>query len=98
MARRDFFAHVNPDGRRAVDRIRATGYPREATVGENLAWGEESDATPVRIVEGWMNSPGHRANVLRHGYREIGVGITVGSPQPKDRRRAVTYVTTFGGR
>lgn len=98
MATGDFFAHVSPDGRGPVQRARRAGYPPGAAVGENLAWGEESEATPVRIMQGWMNSRGHRENVVRRGWVEMGVGVTLGAPEPDGRLRAATYVTLFGGR
>jgi len=67
MGERDFFAHSDPDGGEADDRIRAAGYDGQTT-GENLAWGSGIEATPARIVESWMESPGHRANVLRESF------------------------------
>jgi uncharacterized protein YkwD len=72
IAARHFFAHVNPDGRTPSDRIAAAGYPRSPLTGENIAWGEERDGTPVRIVRAWMHSPGHRANILQPGPRRSG--------------------------
>jgi uncharacterized protein YkwD len=96
IAARDFFAHVNPDGRTPADRIAAAGYPRSPMTGENILWGEEREATPVRAVRSWMHSPGHRANILRPQFTEIGIGITRGAPQ-KVRGRAAVYATAFGG-
>ena len=66
-------------------------------MGENLASGEETAGTPHEIVEGWMNSPGHRANILRPEFREIGIGLAYEPPQPVSGRVAV-YTTNFGGR
>jgi uncharacterized protein YkwD len=96
IAMRHFFAHVDPDGRTPADRIAAAGYPPSPLTGENIAWGTESDGTPVRILDAWMHSPGHRANILRPQYTEIGIGITRGAPQAVQMRAAV-YATTFGG-
>lgn len=95
MARRDYFAHASPDGSQPAQRIFAAGYTRRATVGENLAWGEEHQGTPARIVEGWMGSEGHRANILRPEFSEIGIGLAYDAPAPTSARAAV-YVTTFG--
>ncbi len=100
MVARQYFAHESPGGTDATDRIRATGYLRGAAawiVGENLAWGTGSLATPRGIVTAWMTSPGHRQNVLRARYREIGLGIVAGNPQDADGGGA-TYATTFGAR
>jgi uncharacterized protein YkwD len=97
MGRRDFFAHDTPAGVEPARRIAAAGYPRRGVVvGENLAWGEEARATPAEIVEGWMRSPGHRANVLRPEFAEVGVGLAYDPPQPTAGRAAV-YTTNFGG-
>ena len=47
--------------------------------GENLAWGTGPFATARRVVSGWMASPGHRANLLRPGWRRIGLGALRGN-------------------
>ncbi|MGJ3246388.1 MAG: CAP domain-containing protein [Elainellaceae cyanobacterium] len=70
MASSDFVGHVAPDGSNMSDRIRATGY-RYWTIAENVAAGY---STPDATVEGWMNSPGHRANILNPDLKEIGIG------------------------
>ncbi|MEV5975118.1 CAP domain-containing protein [Streptomyces sp. NPDC051921] len=71
MAARDFFDHTNPDGAGPGDRVSAAGYPW-STYGENIAMGQSS---PEQVMEAWMNSPGHRANILNCDFKEIGVGI-----------------------
>lgn len=69
MARRDFCAHNNPDGLTPADRMRAAGYP--APGAENVARGQE---TPHSVMDAWMNSPGHRANLLKPEFGAIGIG------------------------
>lgn len=74
-----FFSHSDPGtGTASVDRIRSTGYLDSANswgVGENIAMGYSSaNATMV----GWMNSPGHRANVLNPSFTHLGVGVNTG--------------------
>lgn len=69
MARRDFCAHENPDGLTPTDRMRATGYPQPGA--ENVARGQ---GTPREVMEAWMNSPGHRENLLNPRFATIGVG------------------------
>ena len=96
IAARDFFAHVNPDGKTPGDRIFAAGYRQDYWTGENILWAEERLATPVRAMRAWMHSPGHRANILRANFTEVGIGVTLGAPQPV-RSRAAVYATTFGG-
>ena len=100
MARRDFFSHVSPGGSTMLARIRRAGYlsgVRGYTVGENLAWGAGSLATPAQTVRGWMNSPGHRANILSGRFRELGVGVAVGAPV-RGLGRGATYTQNFGRR
>lgn len=78
MAAKDYFDHNSPDGRDPGDRITAAGY-RWTTYGENIARGQQ---TPAEVMEGWMNSPGHRANILNCAFKEIGVGIHEASGGP----------------
>ncbi|HLM26577.1 MAG TPA: CAP domain-containing protein [Thermoleophilaceae bacterium] len=94
MVRRHYFSHVSPSGGTLGRRIRRTGYLRRARswwVGENIAWGSGVLATPGAIVRAWMNSPGHRANVLDRHFREMGLGVVRASPHG-------TGVNTFGYR
>ncbi|MFH8976955.1 CAP domain-containing protein [Streptomyces sp. NPDC017890] len=87
MVARDFYSHTDPDGGKPWDRAAAAGATRR-TVGENIACGQRS---PADVVEGWMNSPGHRANILKPDFTHIGVGLAGGG-------RAGTYWTqVFGG-
>jgi len=97
MVSRGFFEHTTPDGVTMVDRIMATRYasPRVGwAIGENLAWGTGNLATPRAIMKAWMDSPGHRANVVKRAYREIGLGIVTGVPS--DRANGATYTADFG--
>ena len=96
MIKQRFFAHDTPDGRSLADRVKPTGYMRGGwSIGENLAWGSGALATPRSIVNGWMNSPGHRANVLHGKFRDIGIAVRIGAPQ-KGLSGGATYVTVFG--
>ncbi|MGB5916844.1 MAG: CAP domain-containing protein [Phormidesmis sp.] len=70
MATLDFFSHTGNDGTKPWDRTDAVGYESK-TVGENIAAGYR---TPKEVVDGWINSPGHRANMLNPAYNEIGLG------------------------
>ncbi|MFF0479186.1 sigma-70 family RNA polymerase sigma factor [Streptomyces sp. NPDC004284] len=77
MAARDFFDHTNPDGDGPGERITAAGYAW-ASYGENIAKGQ---TTAAQVMDSWMNSPGHRANILNCGFKEIGIGLhTSGGP------------------
>ena len=72
---RNFFDHTNPDGELPWDRLEADGITY-STAGENIAWGYPS---PEAVMDGWMNSDGHRANILRTSFTRLGVGVHVGS-------------------
>ena len=63
--------------------------------GENLAWGSGDYATPRSIVAAWMNSPGHRMNILSEDFRDIGIGFTRGTPSD-GRASGAVYTTDFG--
>jgi len=93
-----YFSHTGRDGSDLRDRIEHAGYlPRAGgwMLGENLAWGTGALATPGSIVRAWMNSPGHRENILKADYREVGIGIVTGNPAKGDGAGA-TYATEFG--
>jgi uncharacterized protein YkwD len=71
----DFFAHENPEtGSHLADRADEFGYDYQM-IGENLAAGQ---ATPAQAMWDWMNSEGHRANILNANFTELGVGVRVG--------------------
>jgi len=100
MVAEQFFSHETPDGKTVVDRVEPTGYIPDSgdwVVGENLAWGSGALSTPQAIVNGWMNSPGHRANILANDYKDIGLAACNGSPQAGHTGGTV-YVNNFGAR
>ena len=99
MVRRNFFSHDSPGGTSPGDRVRQAGYLKGArgySVGENIAWGTGSYATPRSIVDSWMKSPGHKRNILHAAFEEIGIGIALGAPGQE--QRGATYTTAFGAR
>ncbi len=71
MSERGVLSHTGPDGSKPWDRAEAVGYEARM-MGENLAAGQ---TTAEQVVEGWMNSSGHRANILKPQYTDIGVGF-----------------------
>lgn len=75
MDARDFFSHTNPDGKSPFDRMQAAGISYSGAA-ENIAAGYGSAAA---VMNGWMNSPGHRANILSPTLTEIGIGVRQGS-------------------
>jgi uncharacterized protein YkwD len=99
MVKREYFSHKNPEGRNSTDRIRSAGYMSSGgrwTVGENLAWGVGELASARGLINAWMNSPPHRANILKPAYREIGVAIAMGTPKDGKGAPGATVATTFG--
>ncbi|SCE65369.1 CAP domain-containing protein [Micromonospora mirobrigensis] len=64
-------SHDGSDGSDAGDRLDRAGYSW-SSYGENVAWNQQ---TPAAVMDAWMNSPGHRANILNCGFTEIGVGV-----------------------
>ncbi|MEV0372653.1 CAP domain-containing protein [Streptomyces sp. NPDC050636] len=77
MAARDFFDHTDPDGDTPWDRAREMGITDLG--GENIARGQ---ANAQSVMDSWMNSPGHRANILNCDYKTLGVGVHFGPGGP----------------
>ena len=74
----DFFDHQGSDDTNSQARVRNAGY-NDCIVAENIAWGYPRSE---QIVDGWLNSPGHRRNMLHPRIEEFGVGITQGPRGP----------------
>lgn len=70
MASRGYFSHTSPTYGTPFQMIRSFGLSYRSA-GENIAYGQR---TPAAVVEAWMNSSGHRANILSASYTQIGVG------------------------
>lgn len=70
MVRNRYFSHTSPTYGTPFQMIRAFGLSYRSA-GENIAYGQR---TPAAVVEAWMNSSGHRANILNTSYTQIGVG------------------------
>lgn len=87
MSQRNYFSHTGQDGRSAGQRMSAQGYSWNAW-GENIAAGQR---TPAAVMNGWMNSPGHRANILNTTFCDIGVGHFSGSG-----RYGIYWTQNFG--
>ena len=99
MVKAGYFEHTTPKGVTMVDRILRARYVREDEgwmLGENLEWGTGALATPRGALEAWMKSPGHRANIMRRSFRELGVGVVLGVPVGDTA--GATYTVDFGVR
>lgn len=75
MVARNFFSHTGSNGSTLGDRVTAAGYAWRG-VGENIAAGQ---ATVAIVVDGWMKSDGHCANLMNAAYRDIGVACVAGN-------------------
>ena len=97
MVAKGYFSHDSLNGASFVDRIRRAGYVQKRafpSLGEDLAWGSGELGTPREIVQSWMESPGHRANILSKKFREAGMGVAFGDPGAGEE--GVTYALDFG--
>jgi len=90
MARRDYFSHVDPEGRSVSRRATAAGY-RWQHVGENIAAGL---GEPAEVVAGWLASPGHCANIMAPEFAEMGAAYAVRSGSA----RGIWWTQAFGRR
>ncbi|MFD0431047.1 CAP domain-containing protein [Streptomyces zhihengii] len=78
MAASGVMSHTGPDGSTMTSRVEAAGYAW-STLGENIARGQ---ADAEAVMDAWMNSPGHRANILNCSFDELGVGVHMGDGGP----------------
>jgi len=99
MVANGYFDHTSLEGDTFVDRILAAGYAKRNdgwTLGENLAWGTGDLSTAQGVMNAWMNSAGHKANIVKKAYREVGIGIRLGVPT--DDGVGATITADFGAR
>jgi uncharacterized protein YkwD len=87
MAQHNYFEHVDLAGHTPADRVRAVGY-QEKLVGENIAYGPQ---TVEEVVRGWLDSPGHCANIMDPRFTEMGIAWTPGQVG----RRGLYWVQVF---
>jgi uncharacterized YkwD family protein/spore coat assembly protein SafA len=71
MANKGYFSHTSPTYGSPFRMMESFGL-RFSAAGENIAYGQR---TPAEVMQAWMNSPGHRSNILSRNYSEIGVGL-----------------------
>ena len=99
MVAEGYFDHTSLDGDTFVDRILDAGYAKRNdgwTIGENLAWGTGELSTPQAIMNAWMNSSGHKANILKKSYKEVGIAVRLGVPT--DAGVGATVTADFGAK
>jgi uncharacterized protein YkwD len=93
MVAAGYFEHTSPSGSTMVDRILDAGYVRANQgwmLGENLEWGTGTLSTPRGAMDAWMNSAGHKANILKRAYRDMGIGVSLGVPGGGGRGATIT--------
>ncbi|WP_229423087.1 CAP domain-containing protein [Telluria aromaticivorans] len=90
MAARRYFSHKAKDGSTAAERARRAGYHWQR-VGENIAFGQRS---PEEAMAGWLESPGHCANIMNPGFTEMGAAYGMAS----EHRAGIIYWTQVFGR
>jgi uncharacterized protein YkwD len=98
MVRRHYFDHVSPQGSTIVTRARRARYIRPGmgwSIGENIGWAPAALKQPAAMVRGWMASPPHAANILSPAFRDVGIGVAMGTPFGPG---GVTYTADFGAR
>jgi uncharacterized protein YkwD len=90
MLARSYFAHASPEKKTVRDRASAAGYDWRR-IGENIAEGQFS---VDEVMDTWMNSPGHRKNILDPDFRELGVGLALG--RSGGGRHRIVWAQAFG--
>ena len=101
MISENYFAHISPAGETPLQRITVAGYLPNSqvgyTIGENIAWGTLGLATPQAIVEAWIASPEHLANILESKYQDTGIGVERAAPASlSEDQPGGIYSQTFG--
>ena len=96
MMAKGYFSHTSLDGSSFVTRVTRAGYTNWRALAENIAWGSGTYGAPDAIFRGWMNSAGHKANILNGTLREIGIGVAAGTF--KTYANAKMYTVDFGAR
>jgi uncharacterized protein YkwD len=82
MATNNFFGHQDPQGRRTDKRLDQAGLDHWRQVSENIAWISGNSDPVARVVQAWMQSAGHRSNILDPVSRESGIGLAI-TPEGK---------------
>jgi uncharacterized protein YkwD len=100
MVANGYFSHYGPTGSTVGSRLAEAGYLARAStyiVGENIGGGSGRSGSPLAILQAWMHSPPHRANILDAGFHDVGVGVASGYPAGGGAW-AATYTLDFGMR
>jgi uncharacterized protein YkwD len=100
MVARQYFSHTSADGRTLLARLQQSGYvpadPSNWRAGEDIGCASAQLSTPRNMVNDWMQSPGHRAEILDTGYVDVGLGVAAGTTPQCPGSGGGTYVADFG--
>ena len=100
MLDKGYFAHNSYNGETVKARLERFGYTFSGysfwKYGENIYWGSGTSASPDSAHKWWMNSAGHKANILNRDFREVGIGVKTGTF--KGYTGAKLYTVDFGVR
>lgn len=100
MLDRDYTSHDSVNGETVKERLQRFGYTSEGysyyLYGENIAWGCGSYGAPESMFKWWMHSSGHRSNILKKEFRDVGIGVMKGTY--KSCNQATMYTVDFGVR
>ena len=95
MMDKDYMSHNSYNSETAGASLRRFGYDWRV-YGENVGWGSGYKGAPEARFRAWMNSPGHRANILNNNFREVGIGTATG--YFGGYGNSTTYTVDFGTR
>ncbi len=96
-----YFGDDSLSGLTPMQRVESSAYARGSTrlsVGQNIAWAEAAEATPAAIVTAWLESSPHREILLSPAFRDVGVGISLGVPQPAAHSSGAIYTLDLATR
>jgi uncharacterized protein YkwD len=96
-----YFGDDGLSGRTPLQRVATSSYGRHSrrlSVSQNIAWGQAGQATPVAIVRAWIASPPHRKILLAAPYRDVGIGVSLGTPRRSSHLRGATYTLDLATR
>ncbi len=100
MLDKDYVSHDSFNGETTTERLERFGYTSGGytyyATGENIAWGCGPYGAPDNIFRWWMHSSGHRSNILKRQFREVGIGVLTGTYQTCNQ--ATMYTVDFGVR
>ncbi len=100
MLNRGYFSHDSLNGESVKARLEHFGYAFAGNpywkYGENVTWGSGYMGAPEHRFNEWMNSPGHKANILDENFREVGIGVRTGTYEGQGATKM--YTVDFGTR